>query len=52
VNPGYSIDAHAEYRELARLVEYRGAFYGLVTGAAKYSRYREFRVETSESIKH
>ena len=32
--------------------EYRGAFYGLVTGAAKYSRYREFRVETSESIKH
>ena len=31
--------------------EYRGAFDGLVTGAAKYSRYRQFRVETSETIK-
>ncbi len=29
----------------------RGPFNGFVTGAAKYSRYRQFRVETSESIK-
>lgn len=31
--------------------EYRGPFNGFVTGVAKYSRYRQFRVETSESIR-
>jgi hypothetical protein len=32
--------------------EYRAASGALVTGQAKYSRYRQFRVETSETIKH
>ena len=31
--------------------EYRGPFNGLVAGAAKYSHYRQFRVETSGSVK-
>jgi hypothetical protein len=31
--------------------EYRGAFVGLVTGMARYSRYRQFQVETEERIK-
>lgn len=30
--------------------EYRGPFVGVVTGAAKYSHYRRFDVETSESV--
>jgi len=33
--------------------QYRGGWWvGLVTGQAKYSGYRQFRVETSEAIKH
>jgi hypothetical protein len=32
--------------------EYRGSFNGVVTGNATYSKYRQFRVETSENIKH
>lgn len=32
--------------------EYRGPFNGFVTGTAKYSKYRQFRVETSEIMKH
>jgi hypothetical protein len=32
--------------------QYRGSFNGIVTGNATYSRYRQFRVETSESIRH
>jgi hypothetical protein len=35
---------------LAMNEEYRGAFNGSVTGVAKYSRYRRFRVETSDTI--
>ena len=29
-----------------------GAWQGFVTGQAKYSAYRQFRVDTSEAIKH
>jgi hypothetical protein len=36
---------------LAMNEEYRGRFNGLVTGVATYSRYRQFRVETSEDIR-
>ena len=32
--------------------QYRGSFNGIVTGNATYSRYRQFKVETSETIKH
>ena len=31
--------------------EYRGGFNGIVSGVARYSRYRQFRVETSERVK-
>jgi hypothetical protein len=31
--------------------EYRGPFNGFVTGVAKYSHYRQFRIETSENMK-
>ena len=32
--------------------QYRGSFNGIVTGTATYSRYRQFKVETSEIMKH
>lgn len=32
--------------------QYRGSFNGVVTGNATYSHYRQFKVETSEDIKH
>ena len=31
--------------------EYRGSFNGIVTGTARYSRYRQFKVETSTEIR-
>ena len=32
--------------------QYRGSFNGVITGSARYSRYRQFKVETSEIMKH
>ena len=31
--------------------QYRGKFNGFVTGIAKYSHYRQFKVETSTEIR-
>ena len=32
--------------------QYRGSFNGIITGSANYSRYRQFKVGTSEIMKH
>jgi hypothetical protein len=48
----FGLDANVDlWLPLAMNEEYRGPFNGLVTGVAKYSRYRKFRVETSEDIR-
>ena len=46
-NPGIGL-----YLPESMTEQYRGSFNGIVTGNATYSRYRQFKVETSEIMKH
>lgn len=46
-NPGIGM-----YLPESMTEQYRGSFNGIVTGNATYSRYRQFKVETSEIMKH